>query len=75
MLSFPIAGFTLALDFPLTNGIFEFLDDIDRLVPNDFQPRVSVDDTRLAELTRSIQSNGIIQPKRAASTRKDSAIQ
>jgi ParB family chromosome partitioning protein len=36
--------------------------DIDRLVPSDFQPRVSVDDTRLAELTRSIQSNGIIQP-------------
>ena len=36
--------------------------DIDRLVPNDFQPRVSIDDTRLAELTRSIQSNGIIQP-------------
>jgi FAD/FMN-containing dehydrogenase len=32
LLSFPAAGFTLALDFPLTDGIFEFLDDIDRLV-------------------------------------------
>src|SRR6185436_3461285 len=36
--------------------------DIDRLSPNDFQPRLSVDDSRLGELTRSIRSNGVIQP-------------
>jgi len=36
--------------------------DIDRLVPNDFQPRSRVDDTRLEELARSIKSNGVIQP-------------
>ena len=36
--------------------------EIDRLAPNDFQPRAQVDDSRLEELTRSIKSNGIIQP-------------
>ena len=36
--------------------------DIDRLSPNQFQPRVSVDDAKLEELTRSIASHGIIQP-------------
>ena len=36
--------------------------DVDRLAPNDFQPRAQVDDARLEELTRSIKSNGIIQP-------------
>jgi ParB family chromosome partitioning protein len=36
--------------------------DVDRLLPNDFQPRAQLDDARLAELTRSIQSNGLIQP-------------
>ena len=36
--------------------------DIDRLAPNDFQPRAHADDARLEELTRSIRSNGIIQP-------------
>lgn len=36
--------------------------DIDRLTPNDFQPRVQVDDTRLEELAQSIKSNGVIQP-------------
>ena len=36
--------------------------DIDRLTPNDFQPRLQVDDARLAELAQSITSNGIIQP-------------
>ena len=36
--------------------------DIDRLEPNDFQPRVSVDDARLQELAESIRANGIIQP-------------
>ncbi len=36
--------------------------DIDRLSPNDFQPRASVDDARLAELAQSIKANGVIQP-------------
>jgi len=36
--------------------------DIDSLAPNDFQPRVSVDDARLHELAQSIKANGIIQP-------------
>jgi ParB family chromosome partitioning protein len=36
--------------------------DIDRLEPNDFQPRVHVDDARLHELAQSIRANGIIQP-------------
>src|SRR5882672_4950806 len=36
--------------------------DIDRLEPNDFQPRSSVDDGRLQELAQSIRANGIIQP-------------
>jgi ParB family chromosome partitioning protein len=36
--------------------------DIDRLSPNDFQPRSRVDDGRLADLAQSIRSNGVIQP-------------
>ena len=36
--------------------------DIDRLSPNRFQPRGHIEDTRLGDLARSIQSNGIIQP-------------
>ena len=36
--------------------------DIDRLSPNQFQPRVSVDDAKLEELTRSITAHGVIQP-------------
>jgi ParB family transcriptional regulator, chromosome partitioning protein len=36
--------------------------DIDRLTPNDFQPRATVDDARLQELAQSIKANGIIQP-------------
>ena len=36
--------------------------DIDRLAPNDFQPRVNADDGRLRELAESIRANGIIQP-------------
>ena len=36
--------------------------DIDRLAPNDFQPRAHVDEERLEELARSIKANGIIQP-------------
>jgi ParB family transcriptional regulator, chromosome partitioning protein len=36
--------------------------EIDRLTPNDFQPRAQVDDARLEELASSIKSNGVIQP-------------
>src|SRR5712692_9948461 len=36
--------------------------DIDRLAPNDFQPRVHADDARLMELAQSIKTNGVIQP-------------
>jgi ParB family transcriptional regulator, chromosome partitioning protein len=36
--------------------------DIDRLAPNDFQPRRHVDDARLQELAQSIKANGVIQP-------------
>jgi ParB family chromosome partitioning protein len=36
--------------------------DIDRLVPNQFQPRAHIDDARLDDLARSIKVNGIIQP-------------
>src|SRR5712671_7678201 len=36
--------------------------DIDRLAPNEFQPRVHLDDARLQELAQSIKANGVIQP-------------
>jgi ParB family chromosome partitioning protein len=36
--------------------------DIDLLRPNRFQPRTHLDDGRIEELSRSIRSNGVIQP-------------
>ena len=36
--------------------------DVDLLSPNDHQPRLSMDDAKLEELSQSIKSNGIIQP-------------
>ena len=36
--------------------------DIDLLRPNKFQPRSQMDDARIDELSRSIRSNGVIQP-------------
>jgi ParB family chromosome partitioning protein len=36
--------------------------DIDRLTPNQFQPRSHVDEARLGELAESIRANGVIQP-------------
>jgi ParB family transcriptional regulator, chromosome partitioning protein len=36
--------------------------DIDLLRPNKFQPRTRMDDARIEELSRSIKSNGVIQP-------------
>jgi ParB family chromosome partitioning protein len=36
--------------------------EIDRLAPNDYQPRLTMDDARLEELAASIRVNGVIQP-------------
>jgi ParB family chromosome partitioning protein len=36
--------------------------DVDRLSPNELQPRVQFDDEKLEELARSITARGIIQP-------------
>ena len=36
--------------------------DVDRIVPNELQPRAHMDQTRLQELAESIRSNGVIQP-------------
>jgi ParB family chromosome partitioning protein len=36
--------------------------DVDRLVPNEFQPRAHADQSRLQDLADSIRSNGVIQP-------------
>jgi ParB family chromosome partitioning protein len=36
--------------------------DIDRLSPNQFQPRAQPDEDRLEDLARSIRANGVIQP-------------
>jgi FAD/FMN-containing dehydrogenase len=32
MISFPVEGYTLALDFPVREGLFEFLDELDQVV-------------------------------------------
>jgi decaprenylphospho-beta-D-ribofuranose 2-oxidase len=32
LISFPIEGYTLALDFPVRKGLFEFLDELDKIV-------------------------------------------
>ncbi len=45
---------------PARQGAIEI--DIDRLAPNDDQPRLHMDDHKLDELARSIKANGIIQP-------------
>ena len=42
------------------HGVVEL--DIDRLSPNDYQPRLQMDDARLEELAASIKANGVIQP-------------
>lgn len=36
--------------------------DVDRLIPNSYQPRGQFDDARLEDLAQSIRSNGVIQP-------------
>ena len=45
---------------PAGGGVVEL--DIDRLAPNDYQPRLQIDDASLDELAASIKANGIIQP-------------
>ena len=45
---------------PARQGAVEV--DIDLLAPNDKQPRVQMDDSRLEELAQSIKENGVIQP-------------
>jgi ParB family chromosome partitioning protein len=44
----------------VANGPLEV--DIDRLSPNELQPRMQFDDEKLEELARSIKAKGIIQP-------------
>ena len=34
LISFPMEGYTLALDFPVRKGLFEFLDELDKVVLN-----------------------------------------
>lgn len=41
-------------------GIMEI--ELDRIVPNEFQPRKTFDDDRLKELAASIKEQGVIQP-------------
>jgi ParB family chromosome partitioning protein len=41
-------------------GVLEL--EIDRLTPNDYQPRLNIDDARLEQLAASIRANGVIQP-------------
>ena len=49
-------------DTPAEPRMVPFEIDVDRLTPNRFQPRGHVEDSRLDDLARSIQSNGVIQP-------------
>ncbi|HXW10880.1 MAG TPA: ParB/RepB/Spo0J family partition protein [Steroidobacteraceae bacterium] len=41
-------------------GVLEL--EVDRLTPNDYQPRLNIDDARLEQLAASIRANGVIQP-------------
>jgi ParB family chromosome partitioning protein len=45
---------------PVRTGVTEV--DIDLLAPNEQQPRLQIDESRLDELAQSISANGIIQP-------------
>src|SRR5262245_15687724 len=45
---------------PVRPGVLEL--DVDRLSPNDHQPRLQIDDAKLEELAASIKANGVIQP-------------
>ena len=48
--------------------------DIDLLRPNQFQPRTHMDDGRIEELSRSIRSNGVIQPIVVRKDRKSTRL-
>jgi FAD/FMN-containing dehydrogenase len=39
LISFPMEGYTLALDFPIQPGLFEFLDQLDEVVA-DYRGRI-----------------------------------
>ena len=45
---------------PQRSGVVEV--DLDRIFPNEKQPRLQIDDAKLDELANSIRENGIIQP-------------
>jgi ParB family transcriptional regulator, chromosome partitioning protein len=45
---------------PKSTGAMEI--DVDKIEPNEYQPRHDMDDARLDELAQSIRANGIIQP-------------
>ena len=45
---------------PVRPGVLEV--DVDRLSPNDHQPRLHMDEAKLDELAASIKANGVIQP-------------
>jgi ParB family transcriptional regulator, chromosome partitioning protein len=45
---------------PVRPGVLEV--DVDRLVPNEQQPRLQMDEAKLDELAASIKANGVIQP-------------
>jgi ParB family chromosome partitioning protein len=50
-------------DAPLASADAPVLElDVDALAPNDFQPRLQMDDGRLEDLTASIRTHGVIQP-------------
>jgi ParB family chromosome partitioning protein len=50
-------------DAPIAPGGDRALDvDSDRLRPNRFQPRTTMDEAKIDELARSIRANGVIQP-------------
>ena len=44
----------------ITGGVYDI--EIDRILPNPYQPRKYFDETALAELAESIKQNGVIQP-------------
>ena len=51
---------TDSLKTTITGGVYDI--EIDRILPNPYQPRKYFDETALAELAESIKQNGVIQP-------------
>lgn len=56
------------VDWLKKDDIQLFYSPLDQLVPNPFQPRQSIDDSRLEELVSSIREKGVIQPILVART-------